>query len=151
MSKKDIHIKNRKATFEYEIIDKLSAGLQLQGTEIKSIKEGDAGINEAFCQFIKDELFVINMHIAEYKFGTYDNHEPKRPRKLLLQRGELDRWKKKVAEKGLTIVPTLLFVNDKGLAKLNIALAQGKKIHDKRDSIQDKDNKRQLDRLMKYK
>jgi SsrA-binding protein len=151
MSKKDIHIKNRKATFEYEIIDKLSAGLQLQGTEIKSIKEGDAGINEAFCQFIKDELFVINMQIAEYKFGTYDNHEPKRPRKLLLQRGELDRWKKKVAEKGLTIVPTLLFVNDKGLAKLNIALAQGKKIHDKRDSIQDKDNKRQLDRLMKYK
>lgn len=146
---KDVHIKNRRASFEYELIEKLTAGIQLQGTEIKSIRNGNASINEAFCQFKGDELFVINMHIAEYEMGNYANHEPKRERKLLLQRNELKRWKKKVNEKGLTIVPTLLFLSDNGLAKLNISLGKGKKLHDKRDSIRDKDTKRQLDRLNK--
>lgn len=149
MSANDIHIKNRRANFEYEILDKLIAGIQLQGTEIKSIRNGQAGINEAFCEFENGELFVINMHIAEYEFGTYANHEPKRKRKLLLQKTELSRWKKKVSEKGLTIIPTLLYINESGFAKLNIALAKGKKLHDKRDSIRDKDTKKQLDRLMK--
>lgn len=147
--KTDIQIKNRKAHFEYEILDKLTAGIQLSGTEIKSIRNGQAGINEAFCEFTGEELFVINMHVEEYAFGTHANHEPKRPRKLLLQRSELHRWRKKVSEKGLTIVPTLLYVNEKGLAKLNIALAQGKKLHDKRESLRDKDTKKQLDRLKK--
>lgn len=149
MSQQPISIKNRKAKFEYEILDKLSAGIQLRGTEIKSIRNGNASINEAFCQFRGSELFVVNMHIAEYEFGTDANHEPKRERKLLLQKNELGRWKKKMQEKGLTIVPTLLFINDSGLAKLNIALAQGKKLHDKRDTIKDRESKRQLDRLKK--
>jgi len=148
---KDIHIKNRKASFEYEFLEKLTAGIQLQGTEIKSIRHGQANINDAFCQFKGMELFVINMHIDEYKLGTYANHEPKRERKLLLQRAELKRWQKKVNEKGLTIIPTLLYISENGHAKLNIALAQGKKLHDKRDSLRDKDTKRQLDRLMKSK
>ena len=149
MSGHDFHIKNKKATFEFALQERVIAGIQLHGTEIKSIRLGNAGINESFCEFQGDELFVINMHIAEYEFGTYANHVPKRPRKLLLKSTELKKWKKKVKEKGFTIIPTLLFVNDKGLAKLELALAQGKKIHDKRDTIKDKDVKRQLDRLMK--
>lgn len=148
---KDVHIKNRKASFEYEFLEKLTAGIQLRGTEIKSIRHGKANINDAFCQFKGDELYVINMHIDEYTMGTHANHEPKRERKLLLQRSELKRWKKKVSEKGLTIVPTLLYISDNGLAKLNISLAQGKKLHDKRDTLREKDTKRQLDRLMKNK
>lgn len=147
----DVHIKNRKVSFEYEILEKLTAGIQLQGTEIKSIRHGKANINDAFCQFKGDELYVVNMYIDEYEMGTYANHEPKRERKLLLQRSELKRWRKKVNEKGLTIVPTLLYISENGYAKLNIALAQGKKVHDKRESIRDKDTKRQLDRLMKQK
>lgn len=149
MSDNSIHIKNKKASFEFALQERLVAGIQLQGTEIKSIRLGNAGINEAFCEFQGDELYVINMHIAEYEFGTNANHEPKRPRKLLLKSTELKKWKKKVKEKGFTIIPTVLFINDKGLAKLEVALAQGKKIHDKRDTIKDKDAKRQLDRLMK--
>lgn len=145
----NVHIKNRKASFEYEFIEKLVAGIQLQGTEIKSIRNGNAGINEAFCEFKKDELFVINMHVAEYEFGSYANHEPKRQRKLLLKSKELKKWRKKVKEKGLTIIPTLLFISDKGLAKLEVALAQGKKVHDKRDTLRDRDSKRQLDRIKK--
>lgn len=145
----NVHIKNRKASFEYEFIEKLVAGIQLQGTEIKSIRNGNAGINEAFCEFKDDELFVINMHVAEYEFGSYSNHEPKRQRKLLLKSKELKKWRKKVKEKGLTIIPTLLFISDKGLAKLEVALAQGKKVHDKRDTLRDRDSKRQLDRIKK--
>ncbi|MEX2597585.1 MAG: SsrA-binding protein SmpB [Salibacteraceae bacterium] len=147
--KQDIYIKNRKAKFEYELLEDLVAGIMLQGTEIKSIREGQASINEAFCQFKGDELFVINMNITEYKYGTYANHEPKRERKLLLNRTELKKWQKKVNEKGLTIVPTALFINKEGLAKLKIALAQGKKIFDKRDTLKTKDTQRQLDRLKK--
>lgn len=148
--KQDIYIKNRKAKFEYELQEEIVAGIVLRGTEIKSIRDGQASINEAFCQFIGGELYVVNMNIAEYKFGTDANHEPKRQRKLLVQSNEIKKWSKKVNEKGLTIVPTALFINDRGLAKLKIALAQGKKLFDKRDSIKEKDTKRQLDRLKKF-
>ncbi len=147
--KDDIYIKNRKAKFEFELLEEMVAGIVLQGTEIKSIREGQASINEAFCQFIKNELYVVNMNIAEYKYGTYANHEPKRQRKLLVHANEIKKWSKKVNEKGLTIVPTALFINEKGLAKLKISLAQGKKLFDKRDNIKEKDTKRQLDRLKK--
>ena len=149
MSFTDVKIKNRKASYEYEILDKITAGIQLQGTEIKSIRHGNAGINEAFCQIKGDEIFVVNMHIAEYELGTYANHEPKRVRKLLMHKNEIAKWKKKVNEKGYTLIPTLLFISDNGKAKLNVALSQGKKIHDKRDSIKDRDSKRELDRLKK--
>ncbi|GAB5540191.1 MAG: SsrA-binding protein SmpB [Salibacteraceae bacterium] len=149
MSMTDIKIKNRKANFEFEILDKLTAGIQLRGTEIKSLRNGNASITEAFCQVKGDEMFVVNMHIAEYEMGTDANHLPKRERKLLLHKRETISWKKKVNEKGLTIIPTLLYINKEGLAKLNIALAQGKKIHDKRHSIREKDSKRELDRLKK--
>lgn len=145
----DIYIKNRKARFEYDLLDELTAGIMLLGTEIKSIRDGQASINEAFCQFINGELWVVNMNIAEYRFGTYANHSPKRQRKLLLNARELKKWEKKINEKGFTIVPTALFINDKGHAKLKIALAQGKKSFDKRESIKEKDTMRQLDRLKK--
>jgi SsrA-binding protein len=145
----DVHIKNRKAGFEYEILDKLTVGIQLKGTEIKSIRNGNASINEAFCQIKNDELFVVNMHIAEYELGTYANHVPKRERKLLLHKSELLKWKKKVNEKGQTIIPTLVFISDRGKAKLNIALAQGRKLHDKRENLKEKDTKREIARLKK--
>jgi len=145
----DVHIKNRKAGFEYEILDKLTVGIQLKGTEIKSIRNGNASINEAFCQIKNDELFVVNMHIAEYELGTYANHVPKRERKLLLHKAELLKWKKKVNEKGQTIIPTLVFISDRGKAKLNIALAQGRKLHDKRENLKEKDTKREIVRLKK--
>jgi SsrA-binding protein len=151
MGESEVRIKNRRASFEYAFLEQAVAGIQLRGTEIKSIRAGQAGINEAFCQFKDDGLYIINMHIAEYTFGTYANHEPKRERKLLMQSGELKRWKKKVTEKGLTIIPTLLFISDSGYAKLNLALAEGKKLHGKRDSLRDKDTKREIDRLMKDK
>jgi len=125
------------------------AGIVLRGTEIKSLREGQASINEAFCEFINGELYVVNMNIAEYKYGTYANHEPKRQRKLLIKANDIKKWQKRVNEKGLTIVPTALFINEKGLAKLKISLAQGKKLFDKRDSIKEKDTKRQIDRLKK--
>ena len=118
----------------------------ITGTEIKSIREGKVSLDEAYCSFVDGELFVINMHIAEYKFGTYNNHEPKRDRKLLLNKKELKKLTNKVKEKGFTIIPILLFVNDKGLAKLEIGLAKGKKLYDKRESIKTKDNKRDMER-----
>jgi len=141
-----IKIKNKKAFFEYFISDKFVAGIVLTGTEIKSIREGKVSLEEAYCAFKEDELFVINMHIAEYKFGTYNNHEPKRDRKLLLNKKELKKLTNKVKEKGFTIIPILLFVNEKGLAKLEIGLAKGKKLYDKRESIKTKDNKRDMER-----
>ena len=149
MGMDDVHIKNRKAGFEYEILDKLTVGIQLKGTEIKSIRNGNASINEAFCQIKNDELFVVNMHIAEYELGTYAKHVPKRERKLLLHKAELLKWKKKVNEKGQTIIPTLVFISDRGKAKLNIALAQGRKLHDKRENLKEKDTKREIARLKK--
>lgn len=141
-----IKIKNKKAFFEYFISDKFVAGIVLTGTEIKSIREGKVSLEEAYCAFKEDELFVVNMHIAEYKFGTYNNHEPKHDRKLLLNRKELKKLNNKIKEKGFTIIPTVLFVNEKGLAKLEIGLAKGKKLYDKRESIKTKDNKRDLER-----
>ena len=118
----------------------------ITGTEIKSIREGKVSLDEAYCSFVDGELFVINMHIAEYKFGTYNNHEPKRDRKLLLNKKELKKLTNKVKEKGFTIIPILLFVNEKGLATLEIGLAKGKKLYDKRESIKTKDNKRDMER-----
>jgi SsrA-binding protein len=141
-----IKIKNRKAFFEYFISDKYVAGIVLTGTEIKSIREGKVSLEESFCTFKEDELFVVSMHIAEYKFGTYNNHEPKHDRKLLLNRKELKKLNNKIKEKGFTIIPIILFVNEKGLAKLEIGLAKGKKLYDKRESIKTKDTKRDIDR-----
>lgn len=149
-NQKNIRIKNKRASFEYYIIETYTAGIALTGTEIKSIRDGKASLAEAFCSFQDNELFVIGMHIAEYAMGTYNNHEPKRNRKLLLTQRELKKLKNKVQEKGLTIVPTLLFINERGLAKLNIALARGKHFYDKRETLKDKDNKRELDKLRKY-
>ena len=142
----NIKIKNRKAFFEYFISDKFVAGIVLTGTEIKSIREGKVSLDESYCAFKEDELFVMNMHIAEYKFGTYNNHEPKHDRKLLLNRKELKKLNIKIKEKGFTIIPIVLFVSEKGLAKLEIGLAKGKKLYDKRESIKTKDNKRDMDR-----
>jgi len=147
---KTINIKNRKARFEYELLDKYTAGIVLAGTEIKSIREGRASISESFCEFNdSDELFVINMQIDEYSHASHFNHKPKAERKLLLQRRELKKLSKEVKTSGLTIVPLNLFINERGLAKMQIALAKGKKLYDKRDSIKDRDNKRDLDRIKK--
>ncbi|MFP4289429.1 MAG: SsrA-binding protein SmpB [Bacteroidales bacterium] len=141
-----VKIKNKKASFEYFLLDKYIAGLVLTGTEIKSLRGGKASINEAYCTFEGDELFVRNMHIAEYKYGTYNNHEPKRDRKLLLTRRELNKLQSKLNEKGLTLIPTFLFINDRGLAKIEIALAKGKKLYDKRETLKQKDTKRDMER-----
>lgn len=149
MSNSSVHIKNKKANFQYELLEKFDAGIQLTGTEIKSIRNNKASIVEAYCVFVKDELFVRNMHIAEYDKGTYNNHNPKRDRKLLLHKKELDKLQKKLKDQGLTIVPLLIYVNDKGWAKMKISLARGKKIHDKRDDLKEKDAKRAMDRAMK--
>lgn len=142
-----INIKNRKARFEYEFIDTLVAGIMLTGSEIKSIREGKASLQEAYCYFGKQGLFVKGMNISPYEQATYFNHDPVRERKLLLNKSELEKWRAKLEEKGLTIVPVRLFINDRGLAKLEIALAKGKKLYDKRNSIKEKDTKRELDRL----
>lgn len=147
--KNNINIKNRKAKFEYEFLDKYVAGIKLAGTEIKSIREGKASIAEAFCEFQNGELFVINMTVEEYSHATHFNHNPKSERKLLLQRRELRKLEKEVKQSGLTIVPLRLFINDRGLAKLQIALAKGKKVYDKRETIKDRENKRKLDRIQK--
>ena len=147
---KNINIQNKKARFQYEILDKYTAGIVLTGTEIKSIRSGKASITESFCEFNEGgELFVINMTIQEYAFGNYYNHKPKAERKLLLNKKELKKLNKEVNNSGLTIIPLLLFINDKGYAKLNIALAKGKKLFDKRETIKDRDNKRNLDRIKK--
>ena len=148
MTMPDINIKNRKASFEYHLLDKYIAGIQLTGTEIKSIRESKASIAEAYCIFINEEMWLKNMHIAEYAQGSYNNHAPKRDRKLLLNRQELNKLSRKL-DKGLTIIPTRLFINEKGFAKVEVALAQGKKLYDKREDIKKKETKRELDRSMK--
>jgi len=154
MAKKKDHIKsvsiqNRKARFEYELLEFFTAGLQLQGTEIKSLREGNATITEAFCYVKDEEVWVSGMYIAEYSFGSYMNHEPKRLRKLLLNKKEISKIEGKLQDQGITIVPLKLFITSKGWAKLDIAIAKGKKIHDKRESMKAKDDKRQMDRAMK--
>jgi len=140
---------NRSAKFEYAFLDEFTAGMQLQGTEIKSIRNKDVSINEAYCQLVNDELWVINLHIGPYEQGSYNNHAPKRERKLLLNKREIKKLNNKMKDKGLTIIPTRLFISDNGFAKLNIALGKGKKMHDKRDSIKDSDVKREMDRALK--
>lgn len=147
---KQIHIKNKKARFEYELLEEYTAGIVLTGTEIKSIRNSKASITESFCEFNDSgELFTINMHIEEYAFGTRYNHKPKAERKLLLNKKELKKLHREVQNSGLTIVPLRLFITDKGFAKLRIALARGKKLYDKRETIKDRDNKRDLDRIKK--
>lgn len=144
---KIINIKNKKASFEFEFLDKFKAGLVLRGTEIKSIREGRVSLTEAYCYFKGEELFIKQMHIAPYTLATHYNHDPVRERKLLLQKQELRKLQNKFSEKGLSIVPVRIFINDRGLAKMEIALAKGKKIHDKRQSIKEKDAKRDLQRM----
>ena len=148
--KSDINIKNRKAGFEYFLIETYVAGIQLTGTEIKSIRAGKVNLTDAYCSFIGNELFVLNMHISEYELGTHYNHDPKRHRKLLLTKRELKRLQTKVKEKGFTIIPIRLFINEKGYAKLEIALAKGKHSYDKRESITQKDQKRDMERFENY-
>jgi SsrA-binding protein len=147
---KKINIQNKKARFEYEILDTYTAGIQLTGTEIKSIRESKARITESFCEFNEQgELFVVNMFIEEYLFGHAYNHKPKSERRLLLNKRELKKLEKEVKNVGLTIVPLKLFLTDKGWAKLNIALCKGKKLFDKRNTLKDRDNARDLARIKK--
>lgn len=151
MSNNSINIKNRKASFSYQLIDKYTAGIVLLGTEIKSIRNNQGNMSDAYCIFIENELWVKNLHINEYSNSGHKNHEPKRSRKLLLNRIELNKIQSKVKEKGMSIVPIRLFTNDKGKIKLDISLAKGKKIFDKRESIKEKDLKRDIDRIKKIK
>ena len=146
----NISIKNKKAFFDYEILETFFAGIQLAGTEIKSIRNGKAGLVDSYCTFINGELYVKNMHIAEYDFGTCNNHVAKRDRKLLLTGKELAKLQKKTKEGGITIVPLKLFINERGLAKLEIALAKGKKTFDKRETLKTKDASREMDRARKF-
>lgn len=138
-----INISNKKAYFEFEILEKFTAGIVLSGTEIKSVRNGKASMSDAFCSFTGTELYIRNLHISEYEMGTHYNHEPKRARKLLLQKRELRKLLNKVKEKGLTIMPLKIFLSSTGYAKVEIGLAKGKKVHDKRDSIKEKDLKRE--------
>ncbi len=146
---KSINILNKRAKFEFEFIEKYTAGIVLAGTEIKSIRLGKASIADSFCEFQNGELFMINSHVEEYSFGTHYNHKAKSERKLLLNKKELKSLHKSVQNKGLTIVPLRLFTNEKGLAKVEIALAKGKKLYDKRETIKDRENKIDLARLKK--
>tara|TARA_B100002051_G_C16677667_1_gene607972 strand:+ start:953 stop:1405 length:453 start_codon:yes stop_codon:yes gene_type:complete len=147
---KKINIQNKKAQFEYQILSKYTAGIVLSGTEIKSIRDGKASIKEAFCQFNeKNELFVVGMYIGEYSFAKNYTHVPRSNRKLLLNKKELIKLSKEIKNTGLTIVPLKLFINEKGFAKIQIALAKGKKIHDKREAIKNRDVKRKLDQIKK--
>ena len=147
----NINIKNRKASFEFQIISTFTAGISLVGTEIKSIRNNKASISDAYCIFVDQELFVRNLHIAEYTNAGHTNHEPKRDRKLLLNRQKLNKILTKVKEKGNAIIPLRLFINEKGKAKLEISLAKGKKIYDKRESIKEKEQKRDIERIKKIK
>jgi SsrA-binding protein len=144
---KIINIKNKKASYEFEFIEKFTAGLVLKGTEIKSIREGKVSLTEAYCYFRSGELFIKQMHIAPYSMAASYNHDAVRERKLLLNKKELDKLETKFSEKGLSIIPVRVFLNDKGLAKLEIALARGKKLHDKRNDIKEKDLKKEMSRL----
>lgn len=146
---KSITILNKRARFEYELSDEVEAGIVLTGTEIKSLRSSKASITEAFCQFIDDELFIINMSIEEYKLGTFYNHKAKRERKLLLHKKELSKFNKKLNDVGNTIIPLKLYINDGGKAKILIAMGKGKKLYDKRESIKDRESKRSLDRILK--
>jgi SsrA-binding protein len=145
---KSIEIKNRKATFEYEFVSTYEAGIVLTGTEVKSIKAGHANLNDAFCFFNGPDLWIHSMYIKEYDLGTHTNHASRKDRKLLLHKGELKKLERAMNEKGMTIVPYKLYVNERGYIKLEIALARGKKAYDKRASIKEKDTKREMDRMV---
>jgi len=149
MKQPDINIKNKRASFDYELLETYTAGIVLTGTEIKSVRLGKASLVDTFCIFEKGELWVRNMNISEYFYGSYNNHAARRDRKLLLQKKELKKIQRLVKETGYTIIPTRLFINDRGLAKVNIAVARGKKQYDKRQSLKEKDDKRMMDRMMK--
>ena len=144
-----VEIKNKKAKFEYEFVETFTAGIQLFGTEIKSVRNNKASIAEAYAVMVKNELFIRNMYIADYENGGHFNHESKRDRKLLLNKLELSKINKKIKNKGLTIIPTRLFISSNGWAKMNIAIAKGKKIYDKREDLKTKDIKREIDRKLK--
>lgn len=144
-----INIKNKRATFDYEIVDTFTAGIVLTGTEIKSIRLGKASLVDTFCFFARQELWVKNMHIAEYFYGSYNNHVARRDRKLLLNKKELKKLERATKETGFTIVPLKMFISEKGLAKVVIATAKGKKQYDKRESLREKDDKRDMDRMFK--
>ena len=149
MKQPSVNIKNKRATFDYELIDTYTAGIVLTGTEIKSIRLGKASLVDTFCFFSRGELWVKNMHIAEYFYGSYNNHTARRDRKLLLNRKELLKLQRATKENGFTIVPTRLYINEKGLAKVVIALAKGKKQYDKREALKEKDDRREMDRMFK--
>jgi len=146
----NVNIKNRRASFDYIVTETYTAGVVLTGTEIKSIRQSKASLTDTYCTFINDELWVKNMHIAEYFYGSYNNHTARRDRKLLLERKELRKLKQAVKNPGFAIVPMRLFINDKGLAKLVIALARGKHEYDKRESIKERDDKREMDRIKRH-
>lgn len=148
MAQQNIHIVNKKATFEFEILERFTAGIMLTGTEIKSVRQGKVNMSDAFCSFTAGELYVRNMHISEYELGTVYNHEPKRPRKLLLRKQELKKLNTKVKEKGFTIIPLKMYFSDTGYAKIEIGLARGKKLYDKRESLKEKDTKREMNRRL---
>jgi len=141
---KEIFIKNKKATYEYTLLEEFIAGIQLVGTEIKSVRKGKVSLVDSYCSFVGNELFLINSHIAEYELGNIYNHEPKRDRKLLLTKQELRKIQKKVKEKGLTVIPVNMFINKKGLCKVTISIAKGKKLYDRREDIKQKDLKKDL-------
>ena len=151
MNPKDINIKNRRATFDYEISDTFTAGLVLTGTEIKSLRQGKAGLTDTFCYINNGEVWVKNMYIAEYFYGTYNNHVTRRDRKLLLNKKEIAKLEKAGKETGFTIVPLRLFINDRGLAKLVIGMGRGKKAYDKRQSIKEREDKRNIARMFQKK
>lgn len=143
-AKSKVEIKNKRASFEYEFLEGFTAGIVLTGTEIKSIRMGKASLVDSYCYFVGGELFVKNMHVADYWWGSWGKHDPKRDRKLLLTKKELKKLQRAVKEKGLTIVATRLFISEKGYAKLNIELARGKREYDKRQAIKEKDMKRSM-------
>ena len=147
--KSNIQIENKRARFEYIILDRYTAGIQLFGTEIKSIREGKASLVDSYCAVEHGEMYIKQMHIAEYRFGSYANHDAKRDRKLLLQRKEIRKLEKATKDTGKTIIPLVLFINEKGLAKVEIALCQGKHTYDKRQSLREADDKREMDKLKK--
>jgi SsrA-binding protein len=149
MKQSPINIRNRRATFDYELLETFTAGIVLTGTEIKSIRLGKASLVDTYCMFERDELWVRNMYIAEYFYGTYSNHAARRDRKLLLNKNELRKLSRMTKETGFTIIPVRLFINQKGLAKLVIAVAKGKKAYDKRQTLRAKEDKRSMDRMFK--
>ena len=144
----EVKIRNKKARINYILEERFIAGIQLYGTEIKSIRLGKASLVDSYCYMVKGELW-LRMQITEYAFGTHNNHDPKRERKLLLTKKELEKIDRKTKQSGLTIIPTVLFLNNRGIAKIEIALAKGKKMHDKREDLKEKDSKREMDRLKK--